>query len=78
MKTPFAVVCNVATTCLFVWPNGSWTIVTVSPARLFETAPVSVTCPPNLITGADAPSVTWSGAPRTTIVPRLAGRRLSW
>ena len=66
-------VCKVAITCFVVCPNGSAVSVTVSPARLFDTVPLRVTCVPNLTTGAEVASVTCGGAPRTVIVPLSVG-----
>ena len=57
-NAPPVVVCSVATTCFVVCPNGNATSVTVSPAFLLVTVPVSVTCDPNFTTGADVASVT--------------------
>jgi hypothetical protein len=52
--------------------------VTVWPAFLLETSPLSVTAAPYFTTGAEATSEICGGAPFTTTVPVSAGCRLSW
>ena len=71
-------VCRVATTCFVVCPAGSCTSVTVSPAFLFETVPLSVTGVPYLTAAGDAASVTCGGGPLTTTAPLSLAWSPSW